>query len=516
MDEAALKAALVRLEASGLITSPSSATSASYVFKHALVQEAAYESLLKSRRLVLHGRIAEAIRDGFPDIAEKEPEVVARHFTQAGLADAAIEWWQKAGEQAMRRSAYVEAISHLKAALAVAEAAPSSAARQRTLLQLQVALGQALIAQRGYAAPETMAAFVRARELAATIDDATERLSVYAALWSGSYIRGELAPMREMADALMREAEGQPGTSVAVIAHRIFGTTCTFQGEFVTAKRHLEEAASSYNQERDGHFAYRFGHDVGVAAEFYLALTLWPLGEVERAHRIAKSAFERAQRSGHAPTMAYGHAYMCIFESICGVPARAAPYAEALVGFGSQHGMQWWLASGIFFRGWTRWHAGQRETGFADMRQGMALCRLHGLASAPPLFQTLIADAEAGEGRIDEALALLDEVLATIALSGEHWVEPETHRRRGNLLRRRDATDFAGAEAAFLAALRAAQRQQTRVLELRAALDLAGLYSEHDQREQARGVLEPALLGLPEGLDLREVGQARELLNSLA
>ena len=513
-DEAALKAALVQLEAAGLVTSTSSATTATYVFKHALVQEAAYESLLKSRRLVLHGRIAEAIRGGFPEIAEKEPELVARHFTQAGLADAAIEWWQKAGEQAMRRSAYVEAISHLKAALDIAEATPGSAARQRTLLQLQVAHGQALIAQRGYAAPETMAAFVRARELAAGIDDATERLFVYAALWSGSYIRGELAPMREMADALLREAEGQPGTSVAVIAHRIFGTTCTFEGDFVNAKRHLEEAASTYNQERDGHLAHRFGHDVGVAAEFYLALTLWPLGEVERAHRIAGSAIERARRSGHAPTMAYGHAYMCVFESICGVPARAAPYAEALVGFGSQHGMQWWLASGIFFRGWTRWHAGQRETGLADMRQGMALCRLHGLASAPPVFQTLIADAEAGEGRVDEALALLDEVLATIALSGEHWVEPETHRRRGNLLRRRDATDFAGAEAAFLTALRAAHRQQTRVLELRAALDLAELYSEHEQRARALGVLEPALLGLPEGLDLPEVKRARELLVS--
>ena len=229
-----------------------SATNAIYVFKHALVQEAAYESLLKSRRLVLHGRIAEAIRDGFPEIAEKEPEVVARHFTQARLADCAIEWWQKAGEQALRRSAYVEAMSHLKAAIALAEAMPASAARQRILLRLQIAHGQALIAQRGYAAPETTAAFVRARELAAGIDDATERLSVYAGLWAGSYIRGELAPMLEMADALLHEAEGPPGTSVAVIAHRIFGTTCTFQGDFATAKQHLEKAVATYDHERDG------------------------------------------------------------------------------------------------------------------------------------------------------------------------------------------------------------------------------------------------------------------------
>ena len=209
-DEAALKAALVQLEAAGLVTSTSSATNASYVFKHALVQEAAYESLLKSRRLVLHGRIAEAIRDGFPEVAEKEPEVIARHFTHAGMADFAIEWWQKAGEQALRRSAYVEAMSHLKAALALAEAMPAGAERQRMLLRLQIAHGQALIAQKGYAAPETTAAFVRARELAAGIDDATERISVYYGLWVGSYTRSELAPMLEMADALLREAEARP------------------------------------------------------------------------------------------------------------------------------------------------------------------------------------------------------------------------------------------------------------------------------------------------------------------
>ena len=514
-DEAALKVALVQLEAAGLVTSTNSATDASYVFKHALVQEAAYESLLKSRRLVLHGRIAEAIRDGFPEIAEKEPEVVARHFTQAGLADSAIEWWQKAGEQALRRSAYVEAMSHLKAALALAEAMPTSAARQRSLLQLQIAQGQALIAQKGYAAPETTAAFVRARELAAGIDDATERLAVYAGLWTGSFMRGELTPMREMADALLREAEGRPGTSVTVIAHRIFGTTCTFQGDFATAKVHLEKAVSAYDYERDGHLAHRFGHDIGVAAEFYLALTLWPLGEVEQAHRIARSAIERAQRSGHLPTVAFAHAYTCVFGAVRGAPAQAAPHAEALVGIGTQHGMEWWWASGIFFRGWTRWHAGHRETGLADMRQGMALCRLHGLTSAPPIFQVLIAEAEAGEGRIDEALAMLDELLAAIALSGEHWLQAEVHRQRGKLLWRRGANDFAAAEEALLLALGAARRQKTRVFELRVALDLAGLCRDLDQRARAREVLEPALLGLPEGLKLHEVEKARDLLISL-
>ena len=514
-DETVLKAALVQLEAAGLIASTSAATNATYIFKHALVQEAAYESLLKSRRLVLHGRIAAAIRDNFPDIADKEPEVVARHFTQAGIADAAIEWWQKAAEQALRRSAYVEAISHLTAALALAEATPAGAERQQMLLRLHIAHGQALIAQKGYAAPETTAAFVRARELAAGIDDATERIYVYYGLWVGSYTRSELAPMLEMADALLHEAEGRPGTSVAVIAHRIFGTTCTFQGDFVTAVPHLEKAVATYSQERDGPLAYRFGQDLSVAAEFFLALTLWQLGEVDRAQRIAVSALERAQHSEHTPTMAYGHAYMCIFEAIRGVPALAAPHAEALVGFSNQHGMEWWWAMGIFFRGWTRWYAGEREAGLDDMRQGMALSRQHGLMSAPPFFQALILEAEAGEGRTDEALAMVSDLLAEIELSGEHWMKAETQRQRGSLLRRGGAENFAQTEAAFLTALDTARRQKARVFELRAALDLAKLYKDVDQRQRARECLEPALLGWPEGLELREVEQARSLLSEL-
>jgi class 3 adenylate cyclase/predicted ATPase/ABC-type transport system involved in cytochrome c biogenesis ATPase subunit len=514
-EEAALRAALVQLEAAGVIASTSAATNATYVFKHALVQEAAYESLLKSRRLLLHGHIAEAIRDNFPDIADKEPEVVARHFTQAGIADGAIEWWQKAAEQALRRSAYVEAISHLTAALGLAEATPAGVERQRMLLRLHIAHGQALIAQKGYAARETTAAFVRARELAADIDDTTERIYVYYGLWVGSYTRSELAPMLEMADALLHEAEGRPGTSVAVIAHRIFGTTCTFQGDFITAIPHLEKAVATYSHERDGPLAYRFGQDLGVAAEFFLALTLWQLGEVDRAQRIAGSALERARRSGHTPTMAYGHAYMCVFEAIRGVPALAAPHAEALVGFSDQHGMEWWWATGIFFRGWTRWHAGEREAGLADMRQGMALSRQHGLMSAPPFFQALIAEAEAGEGRTDEALAMLGDLLAAIELSGEHWMKAETQRQRGSLLRRGGAENFAQTEAAFLAALDTARRQKARVFELRAGLDLARLYKDVDQRQRARECLQPALLGWPEGLELRELEEARSLLLEL-
>ena len=514
-DDSSLEMALAQLEAAGVIASRESGPKAIYTFKHALLQEAAYETLLRSRRLVLHGRIAEQIRDSFPDIAAREPEVVAHHFTQARLLDPAIEWWEKAGDQAARRSAYVEAASHFKAALDLAGTLAASPALQRILLRVQVAYGQAIMAQRGYAAPETTAAFVRARELAADIDDPTERLSVYCALWSGSLIRGELAPMREMAEALLHEAAGQPAEPVAVIAHRIFGTTCAVQGNFMLAQQHLEKAISIYDGKRDGHLAHRFGHDQGVAAEFYLALTLWMVGDTGRAHRTAASAIERAKRSGHMPTVAYGHANMCIFDAICGDPEHAAPYAEALVEFGGQHGMQWWLVAGVFYRGWTRWHAGQREMGLADMRQGMTLCRSHGLAAAPRFYQALAAETEAADGRIKEALAMMDDLLVSIELSGERWLEAEVSRRRGNLLLRLNGTEFAAAESAFLWALKTARLQKAGAYELRAALDLARLYRNFDQLAKARSAIEPVLQGLPQGLVLPEVDEARALLSSV-
>jgi predicted ATPase len=228
---------------------------------------------------------------------------------------------------------------------------------------------------------------------------------------------------------------------------------------------------------------------------------------------MARSAMRRAEQSGHAPTLAFAHCYTCVFESVRGNPRGAAPHAEALVGFGKEHGMEWWGVMGIFYRGWTRWHAGHRRAGLADMHQAMALCRSYGLSAAPLSFQLLVAEAEAQEGRTDEALAIVDDLLAAMELSGEHQLEAQTRRLRANLLRRHPG--HAQAEAAFLAALETARSQKTCMLELRAAVDLAGLYRELNQQARAHDVLEAALRALPEGGALPDVEQARQLLVSL-
>jgi hypothetical protein len=200
-----------------------------YRFKHALIQDAAYENLLKSRRQALHRRVAEILRDRFAETAGAQPEALAHHFTQAGLTDAAIEWWGKAGDQALRRSAFQEAISHLGKAIEMADksagATPRTAMPEGARAKLQTSFGNALIAARGDSAPETTAAFGRAWELAAAVDEPMERLSANYGLWVGSLSRGEAGPMQAIAEVVLREVEGKPPSPEAAMAYRLAGTT---------------------------------------------------------------------------------------------------------------------------------------------------------------------------------------------------------------------------------------------------------------------------------------------------
>ena len=276
--EEELQSALHRLMAAGLLFRQGVPPHATYLFKHALVQDAAYGTLLREPRRALHARIAEVLRDRFTNMADAEPEVVAHHFTQAALAEAGIEWWKKAGERALRSSAYEEAIAHLEKALVLAGALAESPAQRLLRLRLQIANGQALIHARGFAAPETAAAFSRAREFASGVEDVTERFPVYYGLWAGSWVRGEFAQMLEPALAFLDDTKNRPGTREASIAHRLLGSTCWLQGDFIEARMHLKNSLAIYDSERDRDFAFRFGQDTGVSAMIILSLTLWPLG----------------------------------------------------------------------------------------------------------------------------------------------------------------------------------------------------------------------------------------------
>ena len=519
VDGHALQTALDRLAGADLLIAEGAGHEATYRFKHALIQDAAYDSLLKSRRQALHRRAAEILRDD-PERAAAEPEVIAHHFTQAGLDDLAIEWWGKAGDQALRRSAFQEAIAHLGKAIAMADKAGAASAPRAAALggrqQLQVAYGNALFHARGYGAPETAAAFARARESAVGDQDASERLKIDYALWAGSFARGELQSMRAHAAEFLRDVSDRPDSPEASVAHRCAGTTHLIAGEYQEARVHLEQALALFQPGRDDDLADRFGQDAGVSAMLYLAIVLWPMGDTGRAISLVRDAKARSAALTHIGARAYAMCLAAIFELVRGNLSRAAPHAAELARLAHEHDLWMWRAYGIFLEGAAKTEGRTLGKGLRDMRRGVELLREQKVRTFDGLAKMTLAEAEGRAGDIDRAAAILDEALATCDRDGHRASEAELHRVRGEMLLKRDPANVAPAEEAFQTAIAVAQRQGTRSFGLRAALKLAKLYQSIGRPAEAHAVLAPALEGFSPTPEMPEIADAQALLAALA
>jgi class 3 adenylate cyclase/predicted ATPase len=513
LDEGALQSALERLAEADILFVEGDGPQADYRFKHALIQDAAYGSLLKSRRQTLHARAAEILRES----ASPEPEAIAHHFTQAGLDDLAIEWWGKAGDQALRRSAFQEAIAHLGKAIAMADkgAAGTAAGASGERRQLHLAYGNALIAARGYGAPETTEAFAKARESAGGDKDASERLAADYGLWVGSYVRGELSAMREHSVTFLKDVAASPETRGAGVGHRAAGITHWFAGEYREAREHLEKALTLFQAGRDDDLAFRFGHDPGVAAMQHLAFALWPLGEFERAVSLLGAAEARMTSLAHVATRAYGRTHAAVFELMRGDLARVQPNATELAQLSREHDLPVWRALGVFLEGAARAKSGALGSGLPDMRRGVELLREQNVVIFDGLFKIAIAQAEARAGDVNRAIAILDERLATSDRTGYRTFESELHRVRGEILFERDPADPTPAEDAFLTAIAVAKQQATRSFELRAALSLARLYQSTVRLAEARAVLVPALDGFAPTLEFPEIEETLEMMAAI-
>jgi len=514
-DEPTLKAALAQLVDSELVFRSGEPPDARYVFKHALVQDTAYESLLKSRRQILHRRIAETLREKFPDVVEAEPELVAHHFTQAGLAEPAIEYWGKAGDLALRRSAFKEAIAHLGKAIEMTEALTGSEEQTSGRLRLQVSYGNAMIAAHGHGAPETAAAFRNASELGAGGADLQARYSINYGLWAAAHVHGDLNAMREPAQAFLRDVKQHSHSPEAGVAHRIYGVTQWVAGDFIEGRSHLEKALAIFNPERDRDLAFRFGQDVGVSAMVYLAIALWPLGEVERARELIDAATRRIAILGHLATSTFGLMHSAMCEIIARNVDSAAPLAKALSSVAHEHGIALWIGFGAFLEAWVEFRSGSPETGLLNMRRAAALLQQDGVGAFQPLVRTALAEAEARNGEPEAALATLDQALEDFARTGQRWFDAEIHRMRGDILFEKDAANPDPAEEAFLTAIAIAQHQKTRSFELRAALSLAKLYRATGRGADALAVLDPALEGFAPTPEFPEIAEAGEFVATI-
>ena len=311
--------------------------------------------------------------------------------------------------------------------------------------------------------------------------------------------------------AFLRDARHSPGSPGAARALHVFGVTCWFQGDYAGARTHLEQALAAYDHERDHHPAPRFVFDDRVVAMGWLAVVLWPLGEVDQAARLLTSALSLAGESGHHPTAAWAHAYTCRFAGICRKPGLARPHAEELLGAAYEHGLPMRLADGSFYHGWARWCVGDGD-GEAKMREGLALWNEMDYRLFAPLTCTLLAEREAEAGRAEVGLATLNAQLASVEQTGQRWFDAEVHRVRGELLLKLRRPDVAAAESAFLRAIEIARIQQTRTFELRAALSLAKLYQTTGRDQVASELLVGALAGFNAGPEVPEVEEAQRLV----
>ncbi|MDA9497086.1 adenylate/guanylate cyclase domain-containing protein [Bradyrhizobium sp. CCBAU 11357] len=512
-DDLTLGAALAQLEEAELLLRRGTPPEANYSFKHALVQEAAYESLLRSKRQVLHTRIGDVLREKFPVVAETEPEVLAHHFTEAGLSEIALEWWRKAGQQALKRSAYSEAIAHLGKAIAIADQLPDEPRRMMSRLHLQIAYGRALRGSLGHSAPETVAAWTRARQFAAGIDDPVELAPVHSGLFNACLTHGELAPMRELADAIRSAAERRPDSPVAaVVAHWTGGVTCWFAGEYSNARTHLERALAIYRAEPDPATFRASALDLPFVIMRFLALVLWPLGDIARARRLAAEAVGTPGEK-RALSQANALVHRAVFDGVCGGMLQQTETILAL-GLARDHTMPLYAAAGTYLNGLAKWRAGDRMAGLADMRHGWTFLHENDCYLCEPFWGMHVALAIADVGEVETGLEILDELIAGTGQSGQHWLDAELHRVRGKLLSRQNPSDESSAEDALRRALDIARHQQTRTFELRGALELARLHKTNGRAGALSEVLAPVLAQFEAEHGLPEFAEAKELFRN--
>jgi len=519
LPEDELQSALARLVASELVSQRGTPPEAVYTFKHALVQDAAHDSLLRNARRQLHVQIAEALETHSPELMDSQPEIFAQHYAEAGLDEPAMEWWRKAGSQALRRSTFKEAAAHLGRAIELADklaATAPSAAPTSNRLHLQISLGNALIWAKGYPAPETRAAFARARELANRAEDASDRFSAYYGLFSGHHTRCEPAPMREMADLFLREATAQPDCLEALIAHRVSGTKCLYFGDFADAHEHFHKTVELYDRARHGDFANRFGTDPRVVAELQDALTRWVLGRVDEGLGLADRALAEAKSAAHAPTMATALEHAARLGLLRYSRETVATYSLALADTLSCYDLPAYYAGWVaFFQGWAKWPDGAEESRLAEMRRGLAIEREQGFGLHLPSLEAALAEAEASAGKTEAALRRLDDALTELERTEQRRYEAEMHRIRAEILLKRDPANTAAAEEALQAAIAVAQSQKARSFELRAALALAKLYRGVTRDPDAHAALAPAVEGFPPTEQFPELAEAQTLLSAL-
>ena len=507
---------------------------AKYLFKHALVQDTAYQSLLKSKRQYYHQKIAQVLEEQFPDTKETQPELLAHHYTEAGLKQQAIPYWQRAGQRATQRSANTEAISHLTRGLEVLKTLPETPERTQQELTLQVALGAPLIATKGYAAPETGGAYSRALTLCQQAGETPQLFPVLWGLWTFYLQREENETAHELAEQVFSLAQRVQDPAFLSQAHYALGVTLFYLGEFAPARAHLEQGISLYNPQHQRSHAFLYGQDAKVTCLTIAALALWLLGYPDQARKQLNEAFTLAQQLSHPFRLAWTLNFAAMLSQYRREGHIVQERAAAELALSGEQGFPYWLALGTVWRGWALAEQGQGEEGMTQIQQGIAAYRATGAELARSYWLALLAEAHEKAEQVEEGLGSLAEALDIVDKTRARFHEAELYRLKGELTLQKlsvvssqlsvpntqplaPSTRAAEQEAEeyFLKAIDIARKQQAKSIELRATASLARLWQQQGKAEEAHQMLAEIYNWFTEGFDTKDLQEAQTLLEEL-
>jgi predicted ATPase len=522
IDDVALCDALDRLELAELASSRGKPPKAVYTFKHALVQDAAYGTLLREPRRALHARIADVLESQFAEIAENQPELLAHHCTEAGRIEKAAGLWGKAGQRSLERSALVEAAEQLRRALSQIAVLPPTPALRREEIKLQVALIAPLIHVRGYAAPETKAAVERARllieqaeEMGEPQEDPLLLFSVLYGFWVANLVAFNGDVIRELAPQFLALAKKQGTTAPRINGHRMMGNTLTLTGDIVEGRAHYDQAIALYDPVEHRPLATRFGQDMGVAILTFRALALWLLGYPEAANADIQQSLTYAREIGQAATLLVALSFTCLTHVSCGNYEATNRQTEEAIPLADEKAAPFWKALGMMNQGWVLAQSGKFADAVQMLTSGIVAYRSTEARICLPLYMSYLAKAHAELGQFDGAWRRVGEAMTEIETTKETWQEAEVHRVAGEIALMSPGAGTAKAAAYFERALQIARQQQAKSWELRAAMSMARLWRDQGRTQQALELLTPVYGWFTEGFDTRDLKDAKALLEEL-
>jgi class 3 adenylate cyclase/predicted ATPase len=515
-DEDPLQRGLHQLVAAEFLYQRGLPPQASYRFKHALIQDAAYQSLLRSTRQHYHQRIAQVVEARFPEICDTQPELLAQHYTAAGCAEQAVVYWQRAGQQASERSANLEAISHFTTGIELLQTLPETPERTQQASTLYIGLGTALLMTKGQGVPEVEHAYTQAHALCQQVGETPQLVPALFGLWRFYVARSQFHVSRDIGDTLLRLAQRTDDHALAVIAHYALGATWMWLGVLPTARQHLEDGIAHYMLDQRRAPVFRIGNDLGVGCRAFAALTLWLLGYPAQALARLHEALALAHELSHPFSLAYVRVFAAIVSQLHRDVPAVHEHAEAAAALSTEQEFPLWTAWGTSLRGWAVALQGQGDEGLAQVRQGIAAGRATGTALLVPYLCTVLADVSANLGHTAEGLQALAEAHTLVEQHEDRWWEAEICRLRGVFLLRQPGTPPAEAEAWLQRALAVARRQEAKSLELRAAMSLSRLWQHQGKRDEGRQLLVEIYRWFTEGFDTADLQEAKDLLDELS